>query len=211
MSYFPFYIDIAGKSGLIVGGGRVAARKASKLLPFGPKLTVVSLRFCEELENMAGIERITGSFDESLLKGKCFVIAATNDNRLNEQISKLCRERSILINAVDDQENCSFIFPSLIKKGKLTVGISTGGASPSAAIFLKEQFEGLIPENMEQILDFLANTRERIRSCTESEAQRARLYRILLARCIADRSIMEDWRRFEQFLCEETSHGESAL
>lgn len=211
MSYFPFYIDIAGKSGLIIGGGRVAARKVSKLLPFGPKLTVVSQRFCKELENAEGIERIAGSFDESLLKGKCFVIAATNDSYLNEQISEICRERNILVNAVDDQDNCSFIFPSLIKKGKLTVGISTSGASPSAAIFLREQFEGLIPENIEQILVFMENARERIRSCTGSEAQRARLCRMLLARCIADRSIMEDWHRFEQFLCEETGHWENTL
>ena len=137
MGYFPFFVDLEGQPGLIVGGGTVALRKADKLLPYGPHLTVVSPHILPELERIPGLTLSRREFSPADLDGMLFAIAATDDRGLNRRIAELCRERHIPVNAVDDREACSFLFPALVKRGDLSVGISTGGASPTAAIWLK--------------------------------------------------------------------------
>lgn len=158
MAYFPMFVDLENRIVLIVGGGTVAARKAEKLLPFGSRIRVVAPQICGELEAM-DVECIRRGFEAEDVCGAFAVITATDDAALNARVSGLCKAKGIPVNSVDDAENCTFLFPSLVKRGKLTVGISTSGASPTAAIWLKEQVEGLLPENMEEILDYLASLR----------------------------------------------------
>ena len=129
MGYFPFFMDIEGKNGLIAGGGRIALHKLQKLLPYGAKLMVVTPRISEELEQFAhqnDICVINRKFESKDLIDMCFVIAASDDGEVNAEIGRLCRERGILVNVVDDRERCSFIFPSC---GKHDSGIlySAGG------------------------------------------------------------------------------------
>lgn len=163
MAWFPFFVSLEGASGLLVGGGRVALRKAEKLLRYGPRLTVVAPHICPELEQLAAaspMELHRRPFAESDLDGELtFVIAATGDRELNHGIARLCRRRRLLVNVVDDLQACGFLFPALVQRGRLSVGISTGGASPSAAIWLKEAIEGLLPEDFAGVLDRLASRR----------------------------------------------------
>ncbi|MBQ9991152.1 MAG: hypothetical protein IJP31_09480 [Lachnospiraceae bacterium] len=84
-----------------------------------------------------------------------FVIAADEDREENRRIALLCRKKGILVNAVDDGEYCDFIFPALIARGSFSLGICTGGASPATGVLLKKRMEKQIPENIEEILDFL--------------------------------------------------------
>ena len=93
----------------------------------------------------------------------------------NHWIADLCRARRIPVNVVDDKENCSFLFPALVKRGDLTVGISTGGASPSAAIYIKEKIEGMLPESLEEILSFLGSYREVVKEKYPVEKRSAAL------------------------------------
>lgn len=160
MAYFPFFIDMEGKSGLIVGGGRVAAHKVHKLLPFGAALTVVAPKIDTELLENPALICLEREFRDSDTEGKLFVIAATADPSLNARISALCQERGILVNVVDDKEKCGFLFPSLVKEGDLTVGISTGGASPQVAATLRSRIAGELPSQMDGILEYLAQIRE---------------------------------------------------
>ena len=130
MEYFPFFMDIEGKKGLVIGGGAVAAHKVEKLLPFAPVLTVVAPVILPELlENPALVCKQRPFRDEDL-EGNMFVIAASDDREINIHAAALSREKNILVNVVDDQEACGFLFPALVKEGKLTIGISTQGASP---------------------------------------------------------------------------------
>ena len=119
MGYFPFFVDLEGQPGLIVGGGTVALRKADKLLPYGPHLTVVSPHILPELERIPGLTLSRREFSPADLDGMLFAIAATDDRDLNRRIAELCRERHIPVNAVDDREACSFLFPALVKRGDL--------------------------------------------------------------------------------------------
>ena len=116
----------------------MALRKVEKLLPYGPRLTVVSPALLPELEAIPGLTLLRRAFSPQDLDEVFFVVAATDDQNLNREISALCRERRIPVNVVDDREACSFLFPALVRHGDLSVGISTGGASPTAAIWLKE-------------------------------------------------------------------------
>ena len=179
--WFPFFVQLDGAAGLLVGGGKVALRKAEKLLPYGPRLTVVAPDFCPELlrlaEEAAGLELLPRAFSETDLDLlPAFVIAATDDQTLNRRIADLCRRRRILVNVVDDPEACGFFFPALVQQGRLSVGISTGGASPTAAVWLKEQVQRLLPPDFGDILDRLAGRRAAIQAeCPDETVRAARL------------------------------------
>lgn len=184
MGYFPFFMDMEGKEGLIIGGGSVARRKMEKLLPYGSRLTIAAPRFQEQIRQTEGIVLVQGPFTEELLEGKYFVIAATDDEQLNRRIAKLCGERGILVNVADRKELCTFLFPSLVKRGRLSVGISTEGASPSAAIRVKEKLEQWIPENFDRILEFLESKRPVVKAAIPSEEDRARVFARLFGQCM---------------------------
>ncbi len=179
MAYFPFFVDLSGKRGLIVGGGTVALRKIEKLLPFSPELSVIAPEICLEIRSIPGLHLEERAFVPGDEAEMLFVIAATDDARCNRQISELCRQKNILINAVDDAENCTFLFPALVQEGALSVGISTGGSSPTAAICLKEQIRALIPPNFDEILTFLHGQREKIKAEEGDEKRRHELLRQL--------------------------------
>ncbi len=184
MGYFPFFIELADQEGLIVGGGVTALRKLQKLLLYGPRLTVAAPEFCPEIQNALGVTLLRQPFVDELLDGKSFVIAATDDPALNHRISLLCGRRKIPVNVVDDKEACTFLFPALVKKGELSIGISTGGASPSAAIYLKERIEALVPDNIEELLEYLEAQRETARTFFAEESCRKAFLKELFLLCL---------------------------
>ena len=175
MAWFPFFIQLEGARGLLVGGGRVACRKAEKLLPFGARLTVVAPEICAELAGMAGLTLCRRPFaDSDLDPAPDFVIAAAGDRVLNRRIAALCKARRILVNVVDDPAGCGFYFPALVQRGRLTVGISTGGASPTAAAWLRRRLEAELPPGFARVLDRLAARRAaRGETAALSEPERA--------------------------------------
>lgn len=125
MGYFPFFVELKGKRGLIVGGGIVAERKVRKLLPYEPELLVVApkiddgiWKLSEEIKEKRKKNEDTSElilserdFETTNLEKMDFVIAATSDETLNARIAKLCEERNILVNVVDDKEKCGFLVP----------------------------------------------------------------------------------------------------
>ncbi len=184
MAYFPFFVELEGASGLVAGGGKVALRKVEKLLPYGPHLTVIAPRIDEKIWGMPRVVCLQRAFEPGDLEGKDFAVAAAGDREVNHRISRLCRERKIPVNVVDDKDASSFLFPSLIKRGELSVGISTGGSSPSAAIYLKERFAEAVPENLPEILDFLAGERANIRMEVSRGERREALMKELFWACM---------------------------
>ena len=174
MRCFPFFTDIEGKKALIVGGGTVAQRKIEKLLPFRPEITVCAPEINSEIEGLEGITVLKRGFSPDMLDDAAFVIAATDDREVNREISGLCREKNIPVNVVDDRELCSFIFPALVKRGKMTVGISTEGASPLAARKTREAIEKLIPEDYAELIEHMENIRHSVKSGEGGNAQHCR-------------------------------------
>ena len=203
MAYFPFFTDIEGQNCLIVGGGKVALRKAEKLLPYGPVIHVVSPDFAEEFSAMKTLRLERGPFCPEMLEGMSFVIAAANSTELNHRVSALCRERNIPVNVVDDRDACSFLFPALVKRGALSVGISTGGASPSAAIYLKEQINALLPDRLDEILAFLDSARTDVKNTFSREEDRAAVFKELFFLCMQQKAPLTP-ERFGEFLSERS-------
>ena len=183
MGYFPFFVDLEGREGLVVGGGAVALRKLQKLLPYGPRLTVAAPELLAEIEALPGLTRLRRSFAPAMLEGKGFVIAATDDREVNRGIAALCRERGIPVNAVDDKEQCTFLFPALVKRGDLTVGVSTAGASPSAAAWVGRRVSERLPEDFGELLDYLASLRPMVQKRVAAE-NRAAVFARLFSDCM---------------------------
>ncbi len=194
MAYFPMFVELEGRPCLIVGGGAVALRKARKLLPYGPCLTVVAQSFVPELEALEGAALCRRAFRPRDVEGQALVVAATGDGALNREIAALCRARRIPVNAVDDKDNCTFLFPALVRRGPLSIGISTGGASPTAAVYVKEKIEAALPggDGWNGILEYLAARRAPVRASVPDETARARLFAALFDAC------MEKGRPLEQ-------------
>lgn len=185
MAYFPMFIELQNAPVLVVGGGKVALRKVKKLLPYGADITVVAPKMEKELEELSEVVKIHREFDSSdLLSCPTMVIAATDQKEVNEQIAYRCKEQDIPVNVADDVENCSFLFPSLVKKGKLTAGICTGGSSPTAAIYCKERLQEALPDSMDEILDWLEEKRSQLKAEIPTQSTRAGIFRKVFDKCM---------------------------
>lgn len=170
MGYFPFFAEIENSRWLIVGGGAVAFRKAGELLPFGVRIRVVSSEinpsFNKLKEDGPWKERLMleeRDFKEEDLANTQFVIAATSCPQLNQRIARLCRSKGIPVNAADGKKECSFLFPSLIKAGAVTIGISTEGTSPALARCLRKHLSAALPQGLEDLAEQLGGIREQIK------------------------------------------------
>ena len=152
MACFPFFVDLKGVPGLVIGGGRVALGKVERLLPFGPRLTVTAPAILPELEAVPGLTLRRRPFREEDLDGAAFVVAAAGPET-DRRAAALCRERRIPVNVVDDREESTFFFPALLKRGELSVGVSTGGRSPSAAAYFRDRLAENLPEGVEDAVE----------------------------------------------------------
>lgn len=191
--YFPMFIRLEGRRGLIVGGGVVALRKIEKIASYGAQLRVISPEIMPEIEAMTDIELVRRRFRMSDLRANwAFVIAATDDPQQNHVIAELCERRNIPVNVVDDPQYCSFIFPAVVSKGPFSVGISTGGASPTAAIYFKERLEEMVPDRFDEILDYLNSQRIPMKNRIAEEKDRAVVFKRMLAACMEKGAPLSD-------------------
>lgn len=152
MNYFPMFVSLEGKKCLIAGGGKIAFGKAEKLLLFGADVVAVAPSFVPQFEKI-GITLVRGAYTPELLDGAYLAIAATDDKAVNARVAADCRARGIPVNSADDKENCTFFFPALVLRGDVTVGISTGGASPYLAARLRERAEEAFPQSLKEICE----------------------------------------------------------
>ncbi len=211
MAYFPFFVDIGGKNGLIAGGGRIALHKLQKLLPYGAKLQIVAPEVSEAMEQTAlenDICVIKRAFEPSDLNEMFFVIAASDDAKVNAEIGRLCRERGILVNVVDDKEACSFLFPSLVKEGNLSIGISTEGTSPEVAAELRSRVVSMIPADMDAILAYLGSLRPLAKAHVKDTGRRAAFLKDTARVCMDTNAVFDEWETMRRL--EAYAHGEEA-
>ena len=165
MQYYPIFLDIRGRNCLVVGGGDVGTRKVEMLLKCGASITVVSLDTTKELKRLAEDQRITlitRAYRSSDLDNRFLLIGATNDERLNQQLSMDAENRNMLCNIADRPAACNFILPSIIQQGDLVVAISTSGKSPAFAKKLRKDLETQFDEAYAVFLDLMGAIRNRL-------------------------------------------------
>lgn len=203
MAYFPLFIELEQEPVWIIGGGAVALRKVKKLLTYGASITVIAPQVVEGMEAIPEILLVKEEFQMSMLENAVklanipkIVIAATNNARLNAKIAEFCKKNRILVNVVDDLEQCGFVFPALVKEGALSVGICSSGISPTASAYFKEQFRELLPEHLDTILEWLEEKREEIRENITEPKKRESFYRRLFEACIKKGNVLskEEWK-----------------
>lgn len=140
-SYYPVFLDIAGKRCVVIGGGQVALRKVQTLLEYGAKVEVISPELCPELDAVTEIHVSRRHYQLGDLKGAFLAIVATDNYGINHQIAREARSQAVLVNVVDDAEYCDFILPSLVRRGDMTIAVSTAGRSPALARKLRTRLE----------------------------------------------------------------------
>lgn len=168
---------------LVIGGGAVAERKVEALLECGAKVTVVSPDLAQRLrERVARGELLykPRRFKPEDLDGMFLVIAATDDNKLNEWIAELCRKRGILVNVVDNPEMSTFFVPATIRRGPVCVSISTEGISPLLARRIREYLEPRLVPELGELAVILKGVRENIKQKFPDQARRQREWEKLL-------------------------------
>lgn len=180
MSYFPMFVELKGMDCLIVGGGRIALRKAEVLLDFGAKVTLTASQIIDEIQDLNGVRCVKKDFEESDLDGRGVVVAATDDKALNHRIAAACMKKRIPVNAVDQAEDCSFIFPAYLKKGEVVSAFSSGGQSPVLTQYLKKEMEPFMTDHLGNLAACLGSLRDMVKDRVETEEDRKKLYRELL-------------------------------
>ncbi|MDR2213698.1 MAG: bifunctional precorrin-2 dehydrogenase/sirohydrochlorin ferrochelatase, partial [Pseudomonadales bacterium] len=133
MELLPVSLRIAGSWVLVVGGGAVARRKAQVLLRAGARVRLVAPRVDDELRALLQTPRhevLERQFQDNDLCDVALVVAATDDQTLNERLHALARAQRLPVNVVDQPALCTFIFPSIIERAPLTVAVTSGGAAP---------------------------------------------------------------------------------
>lgn len=202
MTYFPMFLKLENAPCLVAGGGTVALRKVKTLLSFGAEITLVAPEIAPELEKLPQIHRIKRCFCPQDLDGMTLAVAATDDKEVNREIARLCRARQIPVNVADQPEVGTFVFPAVVQKGSLTIGISTGGASPAAAVFVKEKIASVLPgedRHFQEILDYLAGMRPIVKR-EVAEPHRKALFLRLFDLCMEkNRPLTQDeWEALRQ-------------
>lgn len=164
---YPVNLIVAGRRCVVVGAGRIAARKIDALLTAGADVHVVAPRLGDHVRACLDEQRVTVSereFEPSDLDDAWLATAATDDPAVNRAVFEAGDERRVWVNSADDPDNCSFTLMSVIRRGDLVVTIGTGGRSPALATWLKERINVELGPEYETLLELLAEARESMRA-----------------------------------------------
>jgi siroheme synthase-like protein len=176
MKQYPLFLNLKGKKVAVFGAGRVALRKIKDLLQSGARVEVTSLEFLPEIKRLAtshpSLKLISKVSTAALLKGAALAFAATSDSGWNAQVARECKKRGIPVNVADQPALCDFQVPSLFKKGRLEVAISTGGASPLLAKKFREELNQKIRPEAIRVLNRMPVLRGRAKRAFASQAAR---------------------------------------
>jgi len=176
MDYLPVFLQLRARPVVVVGGGRVAARKVQLLRRAGATVTVVAPELHAELRELAAageLRHVPAVFDPSHVTGAVAVVAATGLTEVNAAISAAARERQIPVNVVDDPERSTFIFPAIVERSPILVAISSGGKAPVLARRIREQLEALLPARLGSLARFMGERRKAVKRALRAAARRS--------------------------------------
>ena len=152
---------VEGREALIVGGGKIAARKAEDLLAAGARVTVVAPDICDEIGALP-VRQHRRPYQPSDIGDSFVVIAATDDEERNAQVSRDCVAHHVLVNVVDRPALCTFTVPASVHRGDLTIAIATNGRCPAFASLLREELEDRYGPDYGPLLERFEQERKRM-------------------------------------------------
>lgn len=166
MSYFPLFLEMNRRRCAVIGGGAVAERKVDGLLAAGAEVTVISPALTERLRDLINGDAIrhrAREYRNGDLEGFGLVFLATDDPAVNDAVWRDARAQGIWVNSADDSDHCDFILPAVIRRGALTVAVSTGGASPAMTRAIREELDDYFTEDYAQLVQVAAEVRKEAR------------------------------------------------
>jgi precorrin-2 dehydrogenase/sirohydrochlorin ferrochelatase len=190
MKYYPVFLRVAGRRCVVIGGGPVAERKVGSLLAADARVVVISPSLSAGLAARAAradIEHVARPYRPGDLAGALLAYAATDDETLHAQIAVEAEAAGVLLNAVDRPRWCSFIAPAILRRGALTVAVSTAGGSPALARRVREEIEARLGPEYERALDVLSRLRRHLQAQPLSAAERQRILTGLVASDLLER------------------------
>lgn len=216
MAVFPMFIELSEEICLIIGGGRVALRKAETLLAMGAEVHVLSRNFDTGFKNLEDGEKLechevgdgplaAAVWLETNMKKEgigniAMLICATDDMELNHQLALWAKKHRIPVNSATSSEDCDFYFPSVVQRGNLTVGVSTGGRTPALAKLVSQQIQETLPDWYDVLETTGENARHQIHAATQNSLERKVILNKVLNAALEDegRLTQEDVSRIIQ-------------
>ncbi|QIE02116.1 siroheme synthase CysG [Buchnera aphidicola] len=198
MNYFPIFIDLKSKNILVIGAGPVAFNKIKLLLRAKAIVNIISKEICPEVQlllNEKKIHLLSNTFHVIYLKKIFLVISANNDIQLNKYLSKVCSERCLLLNVVDDTLKCSFIFPSIIDRSPIVVALSSGGTAPVLLRSLREKIESILPKKLGNVAKIAGQWRIVVKKCLSSFLSRRRFWEKLFKSMFVEHILNENQKK----------------
>ncbi len=197
MRYFPAFLDLAGQSVLLVGGGAAALRKLRLLLKAGAEVTVVAPRAGAEIEALAAsgaVEVVRRGFVAGDVTGCSIVQAATGLEAVDSRVAEAARLAGLPVNVVDRPDLSSFIMPAIVDRDPLVIGISSGGAAPVLARRLREKIEALLPAGLGRLARFAEAFRGAVEANLPGFAERRRFWERFFDGPLAEKILAGDER-----------------
>lgn len=164
--YYPAFISIKGRKCAVVGGGEVALRKVKILLEQGADVKVISPDLCPGLKHLAGngeIKAFPRKYQAGDLQDAFLAFAATDDADVNREMVMEAHEKRVLINVADQPDKCDFIVPSYLRRGDVTIAISTGGKSPALARKIRTRLEKIIGDEYTTLALIISEVRSEVK------------------------------------------------
>lgn len=212
MDYLPIFVALRDRPVVVVGGGRVAARKVELLLRAGARITVVAPAIHRELGELLAmaarrtLRQVAAAFEPAHLEGAVLAIAATDSREVNAAVSAAARARDIPVNVVDDPEHSTFIFPAIVDRSPVIVAVGSAGQSPVLARRVRERIEALLPARLGALARFIGDRRKAVQSALPIARRRPFWERIVDglvgSRVLAGDAALAD-EAFERALCAE--------
>jgi siroheme synthase-like protein len=182
-TYYPVYIQMYDQPCVVIGGGNIAEGKVEGLLAAGARVTIISPALTHRLQEMAQqgqIDYQPRTYQPGDLAGAFMVICATDQVEINQQVWQEASANRQLVNVVDDTPRCNFIAPAILRKGDLTIAISTGGKAPALAVRLKERLQEEIGPEYARFLELAGQLRDQLaRHVPDFETRKALWYQLV--------------------------------
>ncbi len=180
MDYLPIFLRVQNRLAVVIGGGAVAARKTELLLKCGARIRLVAPELTASTQALLGTPdaatrmcHLAASFCAEHLEGAALVIAATDSDVVNAEVSRLARERGVPVNVADDAEHSDFILPAIVDRDPLIVAVSSAGTAPVLARRVREQIEALLPGPLGKLARFAGDHRARVNEVLAPPLRRA--------------------------------------
>jgi uroporphyrin-III C-methyltransferase/precorrin-2 dehydrogenase/sirohydrochlorin ferrochelatase len=192
MEFLPLFHNLRGSRVLVVGGGEIALRKSRLIADAGALLRVVAPQIESQLRDLvehSGGELVLRGYQTEDLDGCVLIIAATDDEPLNAQVSRHARARGVPVNVVDAPALCSVIFPAIVDRSPLVIAVSSGGDAPVLARLIRARLETWIPSTYGQLAGLAARFRHQVKGLFPNVQQRRAFWEDVFQGPIADRQL----------------------